>query len=104
MRTASREDEAIIPRISPRHFTKEKAAREIGLTTGEHLGMIEFDGSWRVIGWAYANDVAPRDMCKYVVLFRRREDGLEAWCHVTDYSIETIAEKVREDKTNIAPL
>ena len=96
------DDEKDLPRISPIHFTNENSSLKLELETQSHMGMLEFDDDWKIVGWALAQDVAPREMCLYVILCER--DGFRVWCHATDCIIEIIAEKVREDPSRIAPL
>jgi hypothetical protein len=102
MRRAEKEDEDIIPRISPSHFTKEKSARELDLDTSTHEALMYLKGEWKIIGWALANDVAPRDLCKYVILCEK--NGEQIWCHCSNYTIELIAEKIRNEPSIVAPL
>jgi len=102
MRNADPEDEKVIPRISPTHFTKEKSSRELELDSGSHISLLEFNDEWRVIGWAYANDVAPREMCNYVVLCER--NGFQIWCHIATFSFELMVEKVRKNPSRIVSL
>ena len=96
------DDEKDLPRISPIHFTDENSSRKLQLDGESHSSMLEFDDDWKIVGWALAQDVAPREMCLYVILCER--DGFRVWCHTSNYTIDLIAEKVREDPSRIAPL
>ncbi len=102
MRRASPEDEKIVPRISPTHFTKENSSRELEINTSDHFALLKLEEDWKIIGWALAQDVAPRDMCLYVILCEK--DGRRVWCHCANVTIQSIAEKIREDASQIAPL
>ena len=57
---------------------------------------------WNVIGWTPAADVLRREDCFYAILFER--DAERAWIHANRFTIENIAEIVRENPLKIAPL
>ena len=99
MNRSSPEIENLVPQISPTHFTKEKSARELDLDSYSLGNMMELNGSWKIVGWAFADDVAPRDLCKYVILCER--DGCQMWCHISYYSLDKIAEKIQRDPSKI---
>lgn len=87
--------EVIIPRLDRTRFTREKYAKELEtLPVEAGLCMLELKNSWRIVGWAKSADVMRRDGCPYVGLFRR-DDGLEAWIHMSKYPFVDIAEKIQ---------
>ena len=92
MRRCSPEIEAVVSKINADCFTRDKSARELDLSPYEHLHMMELNGTWKIVGWAFADDVAPRDLCPYVIMCERNDEQM--WCHISHYSLENIAEKV----------
>lgn len=104
MRRVPPEAEALIPRISPTHFTREKCARDLDLSTGEHSSIIDVGPGWKVIGWALSDDVAPRDLCVYVIMCEEISTGRQIWCHCNHYSIARLAKRIENDPSLITPL
>ena len=102
MNRSSPEIENLVPQISPTHFTKEKSARVMEMPTDSQVSMLELGGNWKVIGWALAANVAPRDLCAYVILCE--EDGNYAWCHASHYQLNKIGEKIRENRTKVGSI
>jgi hypothetical protein len=104
MRRASPEDEALIPRISPRHFTEDISAREIDISSLLMQNLLSFAPgcSWKIVGWALAEDVAPREVCPYVILFEKEDKRV--WLHCMHVTIEAIAERLRTNPSKVAPL
>lgn len=99
MRRADPEDEALIPRISPIYFTNENSSRELDDAHGQ-MAINDFSDGWNVVGWALSCDVAPRDLCLYVILCER-EDGYRVWCHGSNYTIERMADIIRKDPSRV---
>ncbi len=102
MRRAPQEDEELVPRISPTHFTKETSAKELDKSTGVMQSILNFTSAWKIVGWALAGDVAPREMCPYVILVER--DGERCWVHAINFTIQRIAAALRKDSSRIAQL
>ena len=100
MRRSSPEVESTVPKISADHFTMDNSAHELDLSPLTHLNMIELNGSWKVVGWAFADDVAPRDLCKYVILFEGGDEKM--WCHASNYQLDKIAAKIKIDPSKVA--
>jgi len=95
MRRAEPEEEQALPRLDPRFFTQENSAREQDLDTFSHEAMMYLRGNWKLVGWAFAKDVAPRDLCHYVIMCDR--EGRQLWCHCSNFTIEEFVEIITRD-------
>jgi hypothetical protein len=102
MKRLNPQEESLIPRISPIHFTLAKSARKLDLEPHQVCAILEFHSGWNLIGWALANDVMPRDLCPYVILCE--SNGFQVWCHISHLNLKLIIEKVQADTSRITSL
>jgi hypothetical protein len=102
MRLVDEKELKKIPRLSPTRFTREISARDMELGSSSQIGMLELHKGWNLVGWAPSADVAPRDMCPYVIMCER--GGFRAWCHIATVSLELIIEIIEEDPSRVVPL
>ena len=75
MRRLPPELENKAPRINPKKFTAGKSARLQEISTTWQVGMLELHSNWNFVGWTLSADVAPREMCHYVIMCQRHDDG-----------------------------
>ncbi len=95
------EIENLVPKISPTCFQKNESARYLDSPENAIDAMFKLRGSWNVIGWAHSLDVAPKDLCKHVVLFWNSESSQRVWRHATRYMMADVAQAAKQNPSKV---
>ena len=80
-------------RLEPDNFTQENAFDAHPEFANQGYDMIRLNG-WDFIGWAYAKDVQPKDMCPYVLMFQKKNTDIKLWQHTPVNCLELVAKRL----------